>query len=94
MSRATKPVPMCVLTIGYRDYVLPADEGMKIVKAMQSAFECEKHYENHQAYYEVGEQPNVEYMGIKPNQLRMPKAEVKPAKGAPPLLGDSARLLK
>lgn len=72
MSRAAsnKPVAMCCVTIGHQDYLLPADEGMKLVKIMQSAFSTEKNYGERAYFYYVGDQPQVELALVRASQIK------------------------
>lgn len=73
MSRPVAPkktVVMCCVTIGYREYILPADKGMKLVELLQSAFETEKKYEGRGYSYYVGDQPEVELALVKASQLK------------------------
>jgi len=65
-----KPVAMCCVTIGYKEYLLPADKGMKLVELLQSAFETEKKYESRGYTYYVGDQPEVELALVKASQLK------------------------
>lgn len=74
MTRATKPVPMACISIGFEDYLMPADKAMKVAELMQSAFQCHKGYESHGHIYTPGEQPRVEFAFVKPGELRKPQA--------------------
>lgn len=72
MSRAApkKPVDMCCVTIGHRDYLLPADKGMKLIALLQSAFETDKRYGDRGYVYHLGDQPEVELALVRASQLK------------------------
>lgn len=72
MSRPTKPVPMCCISIGYSlDLILPTDQGMKLVAILQSSFRCEKDYEDRgYVYRPEDEAPRVEFATVSPKQIR------------------------
>lgn len=72
MSRTAKPVPMCCVSIGHLDFLMPAAQGMKLVELMNSAVSCERSYEECAYRYQVGEQPQVEYVSVRPNQVVVP----------------------
>ncbi len=74
MTAAKKAVAMCCVTIGYRDYLMPADKGMKVVELMQSAFECEKGWGSLNHNYVPGEQPQVCFEMVRPSQIKAPPA--------------------
>lgn len=76
-TRATKPVPMCCVQIGYESYLLPSDKGMKVVELMQSAFTCERNYGPTGFTYQAVEQPNVEFALVRANQVVAPKGDSK-----------------
>lgn len=70
MSVAKKPVPMCCVSIDYRNYIMPADKGMKLVELLQTAFESDKNFADSGYVYSVGEQPEVAFALVKPSQIR------------------------
>lgn len=81
-SRATKPVQMACLTIGYQDYLLPADKAMKVMTLMQGVVHCRMSFDHRPPLYLVGAQPvELELKLIQHSQVRMPSAEVHPALG-------------
>ena len=81
MSRApAKPVQMACLTIGYSDYLLPADKAMKVAELMQHAFGCEENYEDCGRTYTPTDQPRVEFALVRANQVRAPKSPTMPPK--------------
>lgn len=83
MSRPTKPVPLCCVTIGYQTFLMPAAQGMKLIDLMNSAASCERNYEDGGYRYLVGEQPEVKYVSVKPNQIDFPSGSRGPV---PPAL--------
>lgn len=88
MSRPTKPVAMCFVSIGYGSrLLLPADKGMKLVEILQSAFECDQQFltEDHAYSYVPKEQPSVEFTLVRPQQIRSSEY-VSAQKRKPPLL--------
>ena len=72
MPRPAKPVPMCCVSIGYQEVLLPFAAGMKLVELMQNAVATRKHFDGRAYRYVVGEQLNVEFVAVKPNQVVMP----------------------
>lgn len=65
-----KPVAMCCVTIGYEEYLLPADKGMKLVELLQSAFKTERKYGGGGYFYYLGDQPEVVLTLVKASQLK------------------------
>jgi hypothetical protein len=43
-TRSTKPTSICRVSIDHRDYLMPADKGMKLVELLQPAVECRRDY--------------------------------------------------
>lgn len=78
MPRPTKPVPLCCVCIGYQTFLMPADQGMKLVDLMNSAASCKRNYEDGGYRYHVGEQPEVEYVSVKPSQVDFPSGSKTP----------------
>lgn len=70
MATAKKAVPMCVVSIGYRDYLMPVTAGMKLVELMSSAVECERQFDPRR--FEIGEQPLVQLEVVKASQISRP----------------------
>lgn len=79
------PTSMAIVSVGYRDYLLPSDKAVKVVEIMQSAFECEHHFGGASgAEYEIGAQAeNVGMKIVRANQLRWPR-EAQPGRRALP----------
>jgi hypothetical protein len=74
---------MCCVTIGgYHEYLLPADQGIALVKLLQSAFETEKNYGSGGYFYYIGDQPEVSLNLVKASQLKQ-----KPKDGDQLLIG-------
>ena len=57
---------------------MPAAQGMKLVELMNSAASCERSYEDGGYRYHVGEQPEVEYVSVKPSQINFPSGSRAP----------------
>jgi hypothetical protein len=76
MATKVNSKPMCAVTIGYHEYLMPASVGMKVVELLQSAFEAE-HIWDDVRIYTVGSPVNVEFRSVRPDQIRVP-APVKP----------------
>lgn len=72
MARPAKPVPMCCVSIGYQNFLLPFADGMKLVALMQNAVTTQEHFGSGSRQYIVGDQPDVEFVAVKPNQVVMP----------------------
>lgn len=80
MTRAAKAQQMAVVSIGYTMVLLPADEGMKIVKALQQAAEVKQggaEYK-YEGYVVESESLRVEFALVRANQVHMPHGEVVP----------------
>jgi hypothetical protein len=89
MSRPTKSVAMCFISIGYHlELLMPADKGMKVVELLQSAYACEKNFTCDPGYsYTPKEaQPEVEFALVRASQIRAPKAAPVSKRQAPLLL--------
>lgn len=73
---------MCCVTIGYQDFLMPADKGMRVLEAMQHAIGCERNYDrvDGEAFY-ASEAPSVKYALVRAEQIRMPEGYVEPAGG-------------
>lgn len=81
MTRAAaKPQQMAVVSIGYTMVLLPADEGMKIVKALQQAAEVKHAGAEHKytGYVVEPEALRVEFALARANEVHMPHGEVVP----------------
>ena len=90
---AKKIGSMCVITIGYTEYLLPADDGMKVAKVMAGAVEVTSHYDDGRAYEVRRDEPvNVEWTAVLPKQIR-PRRRSQEAAAPLALEGQAVRLL-
>ena len=83
---------MCRVTIGYQDFLMPADKGMRVLEAMQNAIGCERNYDGHDESFLATDQPRVEFALVRADQVRMPDGYAEPATGrkrAPRALQDN-----
>lgn len=78
MSRPAKPVPMCCVTIGYEDFLLPAAEGMRLVQLLQFAVTCHRDFTDRDYRYTAGEAPRVQYTAVQPDQIKCPAGAITP----------------
>ena len=92
---ATKKTgPMCVVTINYHEYIMPAAAGMKVVQLMTGAMQVDSHYDNGRAYELRRDEPvTVEYASVVPSQIRARRREKEPAPNVLAIEGRSTRLL-
>jgi hypothetical protein len=75
MRRTAKRVPMCCITIGYQNFLLPFQNGMKVVEMMHSALEVNEHYDSRRRQYVVKEnQSPVEFVSVNPADVVMPSS--------------------
>ena len=72
MPRPAKPAPMCCVSIGFQDVLLPFAAGMKLVELLQNAVATQKRFDDRAYQYVVGEQIGVEVVAVKPSQVVMP----------------------
>lgn len=77
MSR-DKP-DLCCLTIGYREFLMPADKGMKVLALMKGATECNRQYEQGDYVFEAEDEVCIEYRTVKAAQVRRKKPAKPPA---------------
>ncbi|MFG5411475.1 hypothetical protein ABXN37_29285, partial [Piscinibacter sakaiensis] len=82
-TRKTTPTgPLCVVTIGYLQLLLPMAKGLKFVELLQDAPALGYDMERSQpGCYLVGEPPTLELSMVKAEQLRAKPTE---APGGPP----------
>lgn len=73
-TRQVKNVQMCCVAIGYQHFLMPFDKGMRLVELMQHAVSCQQDWHEHQNRYVIGEQPTVEFVAVKPNQVVAPSS--------------------
>lgn len=72
---------MCRVTIGYQDFLMPADKGMRVLEAMQHAIGCDRDYIGHDEQFIAKEQPRVEFSLVRADQIRMPEGYAQPEPG-------------
>lgn len=73
MASPRKPVPMCVVNIGYTlDLLLPTSDGMKLIELLQRSVEVRREYVGGRldCSYTMKDQPSAEFVIVKPNQVR------------------------
>lgn len=94
MSTRTKQPQqqLCALTIGYSTYLLPPEDGMKVMQLMQKAVECERDLARSSAdwLYLVRDRPKLELTIVNANQVRQRQGDEVPP-GGTLLLGGPAR---
>lgn len=74
------PKPMCVLTIGYCDYIIPAEAGLKVMQLMQQAVSAERSVEDFRSW-NAGESAHLAMEMVSPDRIHMPPgAEIAPAR--------------
>lgn len=49
-TRSQKKAPLCCVTIGFQDYLMPADKGLQVVGLMKEAIPCDKRYDDSLSY--------------------------------------------
>lgn len=67
----------CVVTIGYAKLLMPAEQGMAMLKLLQHAVECEESAE-WPPRYRPSNQPRIEFQLVKPSQIDMVPEHVEP----------------
>lgn len=63
-----KNAPMCIVSIGFQDFLMPVTAGMKVVELMSKAVACESR--GYPREIVIGEQPQVGMETVKANQIR------------------------
>lgn len=63
--------PLCCITIGCDEYLLPAEAGMKVAQLMAGAVKLRKHYRTTRSgyVYAPGAQAEVAWCSVQPGQL-------------------------
>lgn len=81
MTRPTAPkktVPMCCVSVGSLDLLMPTDKGMKLVELLQSSFECERGYANRGYVYRLADAaPIVQFATVQPKQIQQPDSPLR-----------------
>ncbi|SOZ12060.1 hypothetical protein [Cupriavidus taiwanensis] len=70
MATAKKAVPMCVVSIGYQDFLMPVSSGMKLVDLMSTAVGCETR--GYPTEVTIRDQPEIRMEMVKAKQIRAP----------------------
>ena len=84
-----KPVTMCCVTIDYNDFILPADQGMRLVELMQQAMRCREEYVDGRIYVLDAKPLDISMAIIRPSQVR-PAPSNQDDRRAPLLLGSDS----
>ena len=66
---------MCCLRIGHSDYLIPIDNGLKIIALMRGSIECEIDYITHPMKYRATRATVVELRSIEADQITLPQGE-------------------
>lgn len=73
------PKPMCVLTIGYCDYIMPAEAGMKVMQLMQQAVSADRSSDYRS--WHAGVPAHLAMEMVSADKINMPPgAEIAPAR--------------
>lgn len=70
MTARSKPVQMCCVSIGFQAFLMPVEVGMKMVSLLGQAMSCDKQYDAGGWVFYVEEQPRVEFVTVRPDQIR------------------------
>lgn len=60
---------MCVLRIGFAEYVMPIDSGLKIIQLMRGSVQCEVEYHSHPLKYRCTRATEVELRSVTADQI-------------------------
>ncbi|PND29633.1 hypothetical protein C1I89_33700 [Achromobacter pulmonis] len=77
MATRKSPQP-CLVTIGYTRLLMPAEQGMAMLKLLQHAVECELETGAWPPRYQAGTQPRVEFELVKASQISVAPEHVEP----------------
>jgi hypothetical protein len=72
MAKAAAPKPLCCVSIGYQDLLMPATEGMKLVELLRHAVECNRSYDRRETFVVSEKELDVRYCSVSANQVVMP----------------------
>jgi hypothetical protein len=78
MPAPKKAIPICCVTIGYQSFLMPAAIGMKVVDLMTSEVTCKRDYAMGEIYV-PGDNPTVEYVSVRANQLVKEESQARKA---------------
>lgn len=67
-----------LVTIGYTRLLMPAEQGMAMLKLLQHAVECDQESGAWPPRYLAGTQPRIEFELVKPSQIDMTPERVEP----------------
>ena len=94
MMATKKTGPMCVVTIGYQEFLLPAANGLKIVQLMTGALQVDARYDKGRVYELRNEPVEVEYASVDPRQVRSRRSCDESTPGPLAIEGRATRLLE
>lgn len=60
---------MCCLRIGHAEYLIPIDNGLKIIQLMRGSIECEIDYRSHPLKYRCTRATEVELRSVSADQI-------------------------
>jgi hypothetical protein len=60
---------MCVVSVGFQDFLLSPEQGMQLVKLMQHAVHCEREYLTSSPTFQRGERPRLEMQIINQSAI-------------------------
>lgn len=69
VTRAPKQTPMCCVEIGFQSFLMSVDDGMRVMKLMQNAIECEKTYSRDYEFIPNDEPVRLEMKIVKSSQI-------------------------
>lgn len=69
MARPAKPVPMCCVTIGYQQFILPFATGMKLVRIDAERIHHAATFRRQIASVRCWRSAKREFVAVKPNQI-------------------------
>jgi hypothetical protein len=65
-----KTPDLCCVRIGYEEFLLPADKGLKLIALMQGALVCKHTYDsNHNRVYRVTGRAELHLETVAPDQV-------------------------
>lgn len=94
MMATKKTAPMCVVTIGYQEFLLPAANGLKIVQLMTGALQVDARYDKGRVYELRDEAVEVEYVSVDSRQVRARRSRGESAPEQLAIEGRATRLLE
>jgi len=61
---------MCCVTIGFQDFLLPTDKGLRVVELMKDAVSCEKRFFDSQLYFARSQMLELGMTIVSSTQIR------------------------